>query len=125
MLAASTNTITKLSLAGPGSAPRPQISAGPYLSSLEELEIKLNLASLEPALGATTRLRCLDLSQNRGLKISLGDVERVLSPLQQPTRLRLWNWSKAMDPLTTVHLFRSLPLLKPPSSWDSDWPDDL
>lgn len=99
----------------------PQIPSGPYLASLEALSIVWSLERPPPALAASTRLRCLDLSRNTDLKISLGDVDRVLCPLHKLTQLRLWNWSKAMDPPATVRLFRLLPLLQPPSSWDSDW----
>lgn len=116
VLATSTNTLTKLSLTGVRDLSG--VPAGPYLSSLESLELKGDLARLPRALASATRLRCLNLQGHTNLRISMGDVERTLRPLQRLTELRLYSWSKALDPPAAASLFRALPLLKAPNTWE-------
>lgn len=103
-----------------GRDPQSSLPAGPYLSTLETLKLNCSLARLPPALAAATRLRSLDLSTNYRLRISFGDVERVLAPLQHLTQLRLSSWGEVLEPPAAARLFRALPLLQPPSSWDRD-----
>lgn len=124
VLGACTSPLTKLALSGSSAAQQLTLPAGSYLSTLETLRLSCSLAHPPPVLAAATRLRSLDLSGNQlpgdRFEISLGDVERVLSPLQHLTELRLSSWVEALDPPATARLFRALPLLKPPSSWERE-----
>lgn len=121
VLAAATNPVTKLSLKAGRSGSLPGIPAATCLAALEELQLDCHLAHLPPALAAATRLRSLDLARNSKLQISVEEVECVLAPMQHLTELRLQSWAEALSPPAAACLFRTLPLLTPPSSWDGGW----
>lgn len=115
--------LTRLTLSAGSSRQMPDLPAGPYLSTLEELDLSWKLRRLPPALAAATRLRCCDLRSNVNLRIPPGGVSRALSPLQHLTELRLHSWGKCLDPPAAAHLFRALPLLRPPRAWEAHWYD--
>lgn len=122
VLAACTSPLTKVSLTvSMESCKLPELTAGPWLSALEELDLSANLPRLPPALATATRLRCLDVRRCKDLEISAQDVDRVLRPLQQLSQLRLRSWTKSLSPPAAARLFRALPLLRPPSEWEEAW----
>ncbi|KAL4427796.1 hypothetical protein ABPG75_001885 [Micractinium tetrahymenae] len=97
------------------------LPAGTYLSSLQELHMPLcELQRLPPALAAATALRSLDVTRNPKLQITSADVDATLAPLRQLTTLRLDRWDRpVITPETAVRLFRAMPQLAAPYSWNA------
>jgi len=90
---------------------------GPYLSSLQELSLSdCGLVNVPPSLAAATQLRTLDLRGNTSLRISSADVNSVLRPLQQLTRLCLpsmYSDEQCLSDADREQLFALLPQLQP------------
>ncbi|KAL4452182.1 hypothetical protein ABPG75_007844 [Micractinium tetrahymenae] len=109
--------LRKLKLAPAGASPLSSLPAGPYLAVLEELDLSdCNLRQLPAALAAATRLRRLSLERNSTLQISTPDVEAILDPLQQLSRLDPDSWWRHNVSPAAVHaLGKHLPQLEVPT----------